>query len=98
MQELIKLWKDYESSQEDKDAVTSPNGPTLEIRIPAEHVTATNRQVRSICCVLISLGCVMFPIGELCHVRLFPRQFILQPKTLTCVINHVSQSLCQYLC
>lgn len=46
MQELIKLWKEYESSQADKDAVTSPNGPTLEIRIAAEHVTATNRQVR----------------------------------------------------
>lgn len=83
MQELIKLWKEYESSQADKDAVTSPNGPTLEIRIPAEHVTATNRQVRSICCVLISLGRVMFPIGELCHLLLFPRQFVL-PRSYVC--------------
>lgn len=46
MQELIKLWKEYESSQADKNGESSSNGPTLEIRIPAEHVTATNRQVR----------------------------------------------------
>lgn len=98
MQELIKLWKEYESPQADKDAVTSPNGPTLEIRIPAEHVTATNRQVRSICCVSISLGYVMFPIGELCHLPLFPRQLVLQPKTLMCVINHMPLALWQYSC
>lgn len=50
MQELIKLWKEYESSQSqvEKNAESSnDDGPTLEIRIPAENVTATNRQVRS---------------------------------------------------
>nr|XP_004512628.1 uncharacterized protein LOC101505404 [Cicer arietinum]XP_004512629.1 uncharacterized protein LOC101505404 [Cicer arietinum] len=49
MQELIKLWKEYESSQSqvEKNAESSnDDGPTLEIRIPAENVTATNRQVR----------------------------------------------------
>lgn len=46
MQELIKLWKEYEASQSDKNGDFPNNGPTLEIRIPAEHVTATNRQVR----------------------------------------------------
>lgn len=46
MQELIKLWKEYESSHPDKTGDFSNNGPTLEVRIPAEHVTATNRQVR----------------------------------------------------
>lgn len=45
MQELTKLWKEYESSQADKNSDKLSNGPTLEIRIPAEHVTATNRQV-----------------------------------------------------
>ncbi|XP_020238911.1 zinc finger CCCH domain-containing protein 13 isoform X1 [Cajanus cajan] len=44
MQELIKLWEEYESSQMDKNVESSSNGPTLEIRIPSEHVTATNRQ------------------------------------------------------
>ncbi|KAI4347425.1 hypothetical protein L6164_008240 [Bauhinia variegata] len=46
MQELIKLWKEHESTQMEKNGESSNNGPTLEIRIPAEHVTATNRQVR----------------------------------------------------
>ncbi|KGN62230.1 zinc finger CCCH domain-containing protein 13 [Cucumis sativus] len=46
MQELIKLWKEHESSQIDKNGESSQNIPTLEIRIPAEHVIATNRQVR----------------------------------------------------
>ncbi|XP_052620976.1 uncharacterized protein LOC111921911 [Lactuca sativa] len=56
MQELIKLWKEYESSAPDKMSETSQSqsqsqtqtqtGPTLEIRIPAEHVSATNRQVK----------------------------------------------------
>ena len=46
MQELIKLWKEYESSHPDKSGDFASNGPTLEVRIPAEHVTATNRQVR----------------------------------------------------
>lgn len=46
MQELKKLWKEFESSQMEKAAESTNNGPTLEIRIPAEYVTATNRQVR----------------------------------------------------
>ncbi|XP_074307936.1 uncharacterized protein LOC141642868 [Silene latifolia] len=46
LQELTKLWKEYESSQANKTSDNLYNGPTLEIRIPAEHVTATNRQVR----------------------------------------------------
>lgn len=46
LQELMKLWKEHESSQADKSSSSFQNGPTLEIRIPAEHVTATNRQVR----------------------------------------------------
>lgn len=46
MQELKKLWKEFESSQTEKAAESTNNGPTLEIRIPAEYVTATNRQVR----------------------------------------------------
>ncbi|CAH9104130.1 unnamed protein product [Cuscuta epithymum] len=46
MQELIKAWKEYESSQAEKVGDSAQAGPTLEIRIPAEHVSATNRQVR----------------------------------------------------
>ncbi|KAL2325219.1 hypothetical protein Fmac_024277 [Flemingia macrophylla] len=46
MQELIKLWREYDSSQKEKNVESPSNGPTLEIRIPSEHVTATNRQVR----------------------------------------------------
>lgn len=46
LQELIKLWKEYESSQAAKSSASFQNGPTLEIRIPAEHVIATNRQVK----------------------------------------------------
>lgn len=46
MQELIKLWKEYEVLPADKACDGTQNGPTLEICIPAEHVTATNRQVR----------------------------------------------------
>ncbi|KAL2236242.1 UNVERIFIED_CONTAM: Transcriptional regulatory protein rxt3 [Sesamum indicum] len=38
--------QDYELSQADKACEGSQNGPTLEICVPAEHVTATNRQVR----------------------------------------------------
>ena len=45
MQELIKLWEEYEASQSDKNSESSHKGPTLEIRIQAEHITATNRQV-----------------------------------------------------
>lgn len=48
MQDLMKLWKEFESSMADKSSATASfqNGPTLEIRIPAEHVIATNRQVK----------------------------------------------------
>ncbi|XP_071687929.1 uncharacterized protein [Rutidosis leptorrhynchoides] len=46
MQELIKLWKEYEKSEKLKTSETSITGPTLDIRIPAEHVCATNRQVK----------------------------------------------------
>lgn len=45
MQDLIRLWREYETSQTDKTAESSQSGPTLEIRIPAEHVSVTNRQV-----------------------------------------------------
>ncbi|CAN6475667.1 unnamed protein product [Victoria cruziana] len=55
MQELVKLWKEFEGSQSGKNEVSQngkndegahSEGPTLEIRIPTEYVTATNRQVR----------------------------------------------------
>ncbi|CAK8532396.1 unnamed protein product [Lathyrus sativus] len=48
MQELIKLWKEYESSQSqvEKNAESLNDGLTLEIRIPAKHVITTNHQVR----------------------------------------------------
>lgn len=60
MQELIKLWKEYEVSQGEKNE-SSLTGPTLEIRIPAEHVTATNRQVRSkLCSYEIGIQCTCF--------------------------------------
>lgn len=45
MQELTKVWNEYESSQSDKMSGSSSSGPTIDIRIPAEHVSATNRQV-----------------------------------------------------
>lgn len=45
MQERTKVWKEYESSQTYNMSESSSNGPTLDIRIPAEHVSATNRQV-----------------------------------------------------
>ncbi|KAK1426519.1 hypothetical protein QVD17_15193 [Tagetes erecta] len=47
MQELLNLWKEYQSSNtSDNTSESSKSLPTLEIRIPAEHVTATNRQVK----------------------------------------------------
>lgn len=45
MQELLKSWKEFEASQDAKNGETLQSGPTLEIRIPAEYVTSTNRQV-----------------------------------------------------
>lgn len=47
MQELLKSWKEFEAAQEDKNGESLQNGPTLEIRIPAEYVIATNHQVSS---------------------------------------------------
>ncbi|PKA56650.1 hypothetical protein AXF42_Ash012780 [Apostasia shenzhenica] len=46
MQEILKTWREFESSQDGKSTEASHNYPTLEIRIPAEYVTSTNRQVR----------------------------------------------------
>uniref|UniRef100_A0A1D1XYD6 Zinc finger CCCH domain-containing protein 13 n=1 Tax=Anthurium amnicola TaxID=1678845 RepID=A0A1D1XYD6_9ARAE len=46
MQDLLKSWEDFEASLDGKVGEGLQNGPTLEIQIPAEHVTATNRQVR----------------------------------------------------
>ncbi|KAF0909244.1 hypothetical protein E2562_032956 [Oryza meyeriana var. granulata] len=46
MQELLKSWKEFEAAPEAKNAESAQNGPTLEIRIPAEFVTSTNRQVK----------------------------------------------------
>lgn len=57
MQELIKLWTEYESSQSqiEKNGESSNNGPTLEIRISSEYVTATNRQVSFIFLIIVQL-------------------------------------------
>ncbi|KAG1368085.1 hypothetical protein COCNU_14G005530 [Cocos nucifera] len=46
MQELLKSWKEFEASQDTKSDESLQNGPTLEIRIPAEYVTSTNHQVK----------------------------------------------------
>ncbi|PWA73291.1 Histone deacetylation protein Rxt3 [Artemisia annua] len=46
VQELLKLLKEYESAASDKQPERSNVRPTLEIRIPAEHVCATNLQVK----------------------------------------------------
>ncbi|KAL6655586.1 hypothetical protein ACP70R_006412 [Stipagrostis hirtigluma subsp. patula] len=46
MQELLKSWKEFEATQDGTSADSLQNGPTLEIRIPAEFVTSTNRQVK----------------------------------------------------
>lgn len=45
MQELLKSWKEFEATPDARNAENQQNGPTLEIRIPAEFVTSTNRQV-----------------------------------------------------
>ncbi|XP_020695939.1 uncharacterized protein LOC110109288 [Dendrobium catenatum] len=46
MQEILRTWREFEASQDSKTAEASQNYPTLEIRIPVEYVTSTNRQVR----------------------------------------------------
>jgi hypothetical protein len=45
MQELLKSWKEFDVTQDATNAESLQHGPTLEIRIPAEFVTSTNRQV-----------------------------------------------------
>lgn len=49
MQELVKLWNEFKSAENDQNSVSSLNGPVVEIRIPAEYVTTTNRQVSEAC-------------------------------------------------
>ncbi|CAD6244957.1 unnamed protein product [Miscanthus lutarioriparius] len=46
MQELLKSWKEFDVTQDATNAESLHHGPTLEIRIPAEFVTSTNRQVK----------------------------------------------------
>ncbi|VAH74083.1 unnamed protein product [Triticum turgidum subsp. durum] len=46
MQELLKSWKEFEATPDARNTENQQNGPTLEIRIPAEFVTSTNRQVK----------------------------------------------------
>lgn len=46
MEELLKSWREFEASQDSSNDERSQSGPTLEIRIPAEYVSATNHQVR----------------------------------------------------
>jgi hypothetical protein len=46
MQELLKSWKEFEAAQDAGNSESRQNGPTLEIQIPAEFVTSTNRQVK----------------------------------------------------
>ncbi|KAG0499020.1 hypothetical protein HPP92_003711 [Vanilla planifolia] len=46
MQEILRTWREFEASHDSKSTETSQNHPTLEIRIPVEYVTSTNRQVR----------------------------------------------------
>ncbi|CAA0833970.1 Unknown protein [Striga hermonthica] len=46
-QALVQLWKEHELLQGGEGIEASQNGPTLEVRIPAKHVTSTNRHVKS---------------------------------------------------
>ncbi|CAA6663391.1 unnamed protein product [Spirodela intermedia] len=46
MQEILKSWKEYEALVNGKIDEAFQNCPTLEIRIPTEHVTRSNRQVK----------------------------------------------------
>lgn len=46
MQEILRTWREFEGSQDRLTAELSQTYPTLEIRIPVEYVTSTNRQVR----------------------------------------------------
>lgn len=89
MQELIKIWKEYESSQAEKVGDSSQTGPTLEIRIPAEHVSATNRQV------LEHLASFLFSLEHFCdelshtqthmtHLEIIP--FYVYIHKLSCLV------------
>lgn len=44
---LLKSWREFKASQDVKNHESYPGGPTLQIQIPAEYVTATNSQVRT---------------------------------------------------
>ncbi|KAL0917913.1 hypothetical protein M5K25_013021 [Dendrobium thyrsiflorum] len=46
MSKLLKLWKEFEASSENKNGDFIPYGPILDIRIPPKHVSSTNRQLR----------------------------------------------------
>jgi len=73
MQELIKLWKEYDLSHPDKSGDFANNGPTLEVRIPAEHVTATNRQVSRIYIqIFLIIIFIVFLLDDLVHIVLVP--------------------------
>jgi hypothetical protein len=54
MQELLKSWKEFEASPDARNVENQKNVPTLEIRIPAEFVTSTNRQVSVLISQVIS--------------------------------------------
>jgi hypothetical protein len=64
MEELIKLWKEYETShsqvEKNAESESSNDGPTLEIRIPAVNVTAANHQVRSNFIIVIWMSAFVF--------------------------------------
>ncbi|KAG0631979.1 hypothetical protein M758_1G295700 [Ceratodon purpureus] len=47
MPELAKLWKEYdERNSDERNSSSNGSSPTVEIRIPAELATTTNRQIR----------------------------------------------------
>ncbi|WOK96541.1 hypothetical protein Cni_G05248 [Canna indica] len=46
MQELLKSWQEFDASEDKKSTELLENCPSLEVRIPAEYVTSTNRQVK----------------------------------------------------
>lgn len=46
MQEILKSWREFEALVNGKIDEAFQNCPTLEVRIPTENVTKSNRQVR----------------------------------------------------
>ena len=48
MTELLKLWREFESSK-NGDVTSSSQCPTIDIRIPAKLVTTSNHQVMLFC-------------------------------------------------